>query len=252
MAWSIAEVASMSGVTARTLRHYDDIGLLEPAHVAANGYRYYEQEQLLRLQRLLLLRELGLSLATIAEVLDGQRDEVAALQEQARWLDDERARLTRLARTLSRTIHHLRGGPQMSAPEMFEGFAEHAARLEDDLAEQHGAGVREHFRTAEDATAGWTREDYLDAERRGAEVEAQVVSAMRSGASPGSAAAQAAVAEHFREVSRFWTPDRASYTNLGRRLVEDPEQRARYDAQAPGLAEYLRDAIAVYARAHLG
>lgn len=145
MAWSIAEVASMSKVTARTLRHYDDIGLLRPAYVADNGYRYYEQQQLLRLQRLLLLRELGLSLATIADVLDGQRDEITALQEHARWLNDERERLSRLALTLSRTIHHLEGGPQMSAPELFEGFAERKTQLEDDLAHQHGDGVREHF-----------------------------------------------------------------------------------------------------------
>jgi len=140
----------------------------------------------------------------------------------------------------------------MSAPEMFEGFAERRGRLEDDLAQEHGAGVREHFRTAEDATAGWTEQDYLDAQRRGEEVEGRVLTALRSGAAPGSEAAQTAVAEHFREVSRFWTPDRASYTGLGRRLVEDPDQRARYDALEPGLAEYLRDAIAVYARDHLG
>lgn len=252
MAWSIAEVAQISKVTARTLRHYDDIGLLRPAYVADNGYRYYEQQQLLRLQRLLLLRELGLSLATIADVLDGQRDEIAALQEHGRWLDDERDRLDRLALTVSRTIHHLQGGPQMSAPEMFEGFAERKAQLEDDLAHQHGDGVREHFRTAEDTTKNWTQQDYLDAQRRGEEIDAKVLAVMQSGAAPSSPRAFAAVDEHYREVTRVWTPDKNSYTNLGQRYVDDPNFRDRYDAKAPGFAEYLRDAIAAYASHQLG
>ncbi len=252
MAWSIAEVSSMSKVTARTLRHYDDIGLLRPAYVGGNGYRYYGQEQLLRLQRLLLLRELGLSLASIAAVLDGQQDEVAALQEHARWLDDERQRLDRLAQTLSRTIHHLQGGPQMNAPDLFEGFAETQTQLEDELAQQHGDGVREHFRTAEEITKDWTQQDYLDAQRRGAEVDAQILTVMRSGAAPDSEPALAAVAEHYREVSLFWTPDRTGYTNLGQRYLDDPDQRTRYDGMAPGLAKYLRDAIVAYATSHLG
>jgi len=96
MAWSIAEVARMSKVTSRTLRHYDDVGLLRPAYVGSNGYRYYEQEQLLRLQRVLLLRELGLGLGAIAEVLAGDRDQVAALRQHERWLHSERDRLGQL------------------------------------------------------------------------------------------------------------------------------------------------------------
>ncbi len=79
MAWSIVEVARMSGVTSRTLRHYDEIGLLAPAGVAANGYRYYEQDQLLRLQQILVLRELDLGLSEIAAIVNQQRDPIAAL-----------------------------------------------------------------------------------------------------------------------------------------------------------------------------
>lgn len=235
VAWSIAEVATMSKVTARTLRHYDDIGLLRPAYVGDNGYRYYEQKQLLRLQRLLLLRELGLSLATIADVLDGQRDEIVALQEHARWLKEERDRLTRLARTLSRTIHHLQGGPQLNAPELFDGFAERKSQLEDDLAYQHGDGVREHFRTADEVTKRWTQQDYLDAQRRGEEIDAAILAAMQSGAAPDSSTVLAAVDEHYREVARIWTPDKNSYTNLGQRYVDDPTSGHATTPRLPAL-----------------
>ncbi|HEU0100977.1 MAG TPA: TipAS antibiotic-recognition domain-containing protein [Mycobacteriales bacterium] len=251
MAWSIAEVARMSKVTSRTLRHYDDVGLLTPAYVGSNGYRYYEQEQLLRLQQLLLLRELGLGLAAIAEVLNGQRDQVAALRRHEQWLHEERARLGRLAATVSRTIRQLHAGEQMNAPELFEGFADRQAQLETDLVAEHGEGVREHFRTARQVTRDWTQADYLDAKRRADELDDRVLAVLRSGAAPDSPAALDVMAEHYRSVAQFWTPDRTSYTGLGQLYVDDPEFKARYDAKAPGLAEYLRDATAAYAAQRL-
>lgn len=140
----------------------------------------------------------------------------------------------------------------MSAPDLFEGFAERQSQLEDELAQQHGDGVHKHFRTAEETTKDWTQQDHLDAQRRGEEVDTQILAAMRSGAAPDSEPAPAAVAEHYREVVQFWTPDQTSYTNLGQRYVDDPDQKAQYDAKAPGLAEYLRDAITAYAARRLG
>lgn len=252
MAWSTSEVARMSRVTSRTLRYYDRVGLLRPARVAENGYRYCEQEQLLRLQRLLLLRELGLGLAAIAEVLDGERDQIEALRRHEASLRDEQARLGRLADTVSRTVRQLQGGEQMSADELFEGFADRRAQLEEDLVAEHGEGVREHFRTSRETTAGWTPEDHRDAQRRGEEVDDRVLAVMRTGAAPDSPAALDAMDEHYRFVARFWTPDRTSYPGLGQLYVDDPAFRARYDGKAPGLAEYLRDATAAYAEQRLG
>lgn len=241
----------MSKVTSRALRHYDHVGLLPPAYVGSNGYRYYEQEQLLRLQRLLLLRELGLGLPAIAEVLDGSRDQVAALRQHEQWLRDERDRLGTLADTVSRTIQQLQGGEQMTAPELFEGFADRQAQLETDLVAQHGNGVREHFRAAQQVTQDWTQSDYLDAQRHGDELDDKVLAVMRSGAAPDSPAALEVMAEHYRSVAQFWSPDRTSYTNLGQLYVDNVEFKARYDAKAPGLAEYLRDATAAYASQRL-
>ena len=140
----------------------------------------------------------------------------------------------------------------MPAPELFEGFADQQARHEADLVDRYGEGVREHFRAAEEVTKDWTKQDYLDAQRRGEEIDAKVLAVMQSGAAPSSPRAMAAVDEHYREVTRVWTPDKNSYTNLGQRYVDDPNFRARYDAKAPGFAEYLRDAIAAYASHQLG
>ncbi len=247
MAWAIAEVARMARVTSRTLRHYDAIGLLAPAYVGANGYRYYEQEQLLRLQQILLLRELAVDLDTIAGVLAGQQDRVDALRRHERWLRDERDRLARLADTVAHTINSLEGGTTMPAPDLFEGFADRQGQAEEALVGRFGEGVREHFATARERTKDWTREDYLGAQQQAEQLDAKVLERMRSGAAPDSAATLEVIDEHYRMVSQHWTPDRESYRGLGSLYVEDPRFRSRYDALAPGLAEYLRDAIAAYA-----
>ena len=139
----------------------------------------------------------------------------------------------------------------MSAPELFEGFADRQAQLEAELVEQHGEGVREHFASSRVTTKDWTREDFLEAQRRGDEVDERVLEVLRSGAAPDSPAALDAMAEHYRMVAQFWTPDRESYTGLGQYYADSPEFRARYDAKDPRLAEYLRDAAAAYALAHL-
>jgi DNA-binding transcriptional MerR regulator len=251
MAWSIAEVARMSKVTSRTLRHYDAIGLLAPAYVGANGYRYYEREQLLRLQQVLLLRELGVALGVIAEVLGGQRDQAAALRQHERWLRAEAARLARLAGTVSRTIAQLEGDQPMSAEELFEGFADRQGRLQAMLIDRYGEGVREHFRTTAELTKDWTRQDYLRAQAESEALDRKVAEVMRSGAAPDSDAAQVIVAKHYQSVAKFWMPDRHSYTGLGQLYVSDPEFKARYDAVEPGLASYLRDAMAAYAAQRL-
>jgi len=251
VAWSIAEVARMSKVTSRTLRHYDDIGLLTPASTGSNGYRYYEHEQLLRLQEILLLRELGLGLDTIADVVNDKRDRVQALRGHEQRLRAECVRLGRLAETVSRTIIQLQGGNAMAAPELFEGFAERQAQQESALVVRYGEGVREHFRTSAEHTKGWTRQDYLDAQRQGEQLDAKVLGLMQSGVAPDAPAAISMMAEHYANVAKFWTPDRQSYPGLGQLYVDDPDFKARYDALAPGLAEYLRDATAAYAEQRL-
>ncbi|MFI1996101.1 TipAS antibiotic-recognition domain-containing protein [Actinoplanes sp. NPDC020271] len=251
MAWSITEVAQMAGVTSRTLRHYDAIGLLTPAYVGTNGYRYYEQPQLLRLQQILLLRELGLGLETIAEVLTGQRDRVEALRGHQEWLRTEQQRLARLAATVARTIEHLQEGTDMSAPEMFDGFGRRRAETEEALAARYGDGVREHFAAAAERTKEWTQQDYLDAEKEGERLDARVLQLLRSGVAPGTPEALDVIADHYRAVTRHWRPDKASYAGLGQLYLDDPQYRTRYDAQDPALAQYYRDAITAYARQRL-
>lgn len=252
MAWSIAQVARMSKVTSRTLRHYDEIGLLPPAWVGANGYRYYEREQLLRLQQILVMRELGVGLDAIAEIVHQGRNQIEVLRLHERWLLAERDRFQRLATTVSRTIEELEGGENVSAKSMdhwFEGFdSDKQAELTQEARQRWGA---EHVDAAnervKDKSQQWWQE-------QGAQWTAQLgalTELIDAGREPADAAIQEIIEHHYRWISQYWTPNRESYTGLGDVYADDPRFRANFDRTDPRLAEFLRAAMAEYARTRL-
>jgi MerR family transcriptional regulator, thiopeptide resistance regulator len=251
MVWSIAEVARMSGVTSRTLRHYDGIGLLAPAYVGTNGYRYYEVEQLLRLQQILLLRELGLGLSEIADAIGSQPGTVEALRRHHARLLAERDRLGLLARTVARTIAELEGGdpvtqPKINRPEnLFEGFDPSA--YEDEARERWPEQYEQSRRVAEAITP-----EQMEAIQK--DLTAYMIrlaELMVAGKPAGDAEVLDEVGWHYRWVSRFWTPGAEAYRNLGRMYVDDERFRASYERIAEGLAAYQREAMAAYARERL-
>lgn len=252
MTWSIAEVARMSGVTSRTLRHYDQIGLLAPDHVGTNGYRYYEVDQLLRLQQILILRRLDLGLPQIAEVLGGQADQVEALRGHLRQLLAEQDRLGTIIATVTRTISELettQGGPAMAAinrPEnLFRGFD----------AAHYGAEARErwprNYDKAQKVTAALTPEDTERIQREGTAAIIRMAEFMVAGVPADDPAVLNEVDQQYRWVCNFWTPDAAAYRGLGQMYVDDERFKVNYERITPGLAEYQRDAMAAYADARL-
>ncbi|MFJ3900302.1 MerR family transcriptional regulator [Streptomyces sp. NPDC090025] len=260
MAWSIAEVARMSGVTSRTLRHYDEIGLLPPAYLAANGHRYYEEADLLRLQQILLMRELDVGLKEIQAVLDSQADRVAVLREHHERLLAERDRIGTLARTVARTIAALTPDPltpdehrengtegtrkmKINRPEnLFEGFAPDPD-MEAEVQERWPAAYEESRQAVEgmtpEVTEEWQRETTAQMIR--------FAEFMAAGTPVADPAVQAEVDVHYRAVCRFWTPNAEAYRGLAAMYVDDPRFRANFDKIAEGLAEYQRDAMSVYA-----
>ena len=252
MAWSIAEVAKFSGLTSRTLRHYDEIGLLPPAFVAANGYRYYGEDELLRLQRIMVLRELGLPLPRIAEVLDAQTDRIEALREHHRMLLAERDRLTRLAATVARTIGELEddteGGRSVTIhrPEnLFEGFDD------TQYADEARARWPEQHAQSEAYVATLTEQDKRDMGRESTAAMIRMAEFMAAGKPADDAEVQDEVDRHYQGMLRFWTPNASAYKCLGQMYVDDERFTATYDRIAVGLAAYYRDAIAAYADARL-
>src|ERR1041385_1421371 len=124
MAFTVKKLAGMSGVSVRALHFYDETGLLKPAYVGANGYRFYEEPQLLTLQQILFYRELGFELKQIKRILGRSDFEiVAALQSHRKVLQKNFARTQRLLETIDKTIQHLKGKKKMKSEEMFAGFS---------------------------------------------------------------------------------------------------------------------------------
>jgi DNA-binding transcriptional MerR regulator len=249
MAWSIAQVAKMSKVTSRTLRHYDEIGLLPPAWVGGNGYRYYEQEQLLRLQQILVMRELGVGLDAIKEIVQQGRDRVEVLRMHRGWLLAERDRFARLARTVTRTIEELEGGENVTSMEhWFEGFdAAKQEELQEEARQRWGAEQVDAVKFKGTAKEWWQTEGKKWAEQLGA-----VIALIDAGHEPGDAEVLDVLDGHYRWLAGgYWTPDRESYTGLGDLYADDPRFRANFDKTDPRLAEFLRQAMAAYAQARL-
>ena len=124
MAYTVKQVAALSGVSVRTLHFYDQTGLLKPAYVGTNGYRFYEEPQLLTLQQILFYRELGLELKQIKQVLGrAEFERVAALQSHRQVLEEKLTRTRSLLGTVDKTIAHLKGRKKMTTEEMFVGFS---------------------------------------------------------------------------------------------------------------------------------
>jgi DNA-binding transcriptional MerR regulator/quercetin dioxygenase-like cupin family protein len=123
MKHTVKQVARMSGVSVRTLHFYDETGLLKPARHALNGYRLYEEPQLLMLQQILFYRELGFELKQIKAIVDrADFEKAGALQSHRKVLEEKVARTNTLIATIDKTMRHLKGKKKMRGEEMFIGF----------------------------------------------------------------------------------------------------------------------------------
>lgn len=244
MRYSIAELARVSGVSSRTLRHYHDIGLLPPAAVGGNGWRYYEQEQLLRLQQILLLRDLGLKLDTIAEILDRDSREgtVSILRRHRRWLADEQQRLGRVLATIDRTIETIEEGGEMSGQSLFEGFEHNPYEAE---ARQRWGD--EAVDASKERIKGWSASDAEKARTGYSQVHEGLAPLLADGVPAADDRVQELVDLHYQVTSLFWTPDAGAYRGLGQMYVDDERFRRTIGQGNDALVAYLRDAMRVYA-----
>lgn len=247
MSWSMGEVCRMSGVTSRTLRHYHHVGLLLPESTGPGGLRRYGGPELRRLQRILVMRELGLGLADIRRVLDSEHDEVTALRQHLHDLEAERDRLSVLVDTVRRTVDALEGNDMDSRPEeLFAGFDtdHYTERARTEWPEQW-----------EQARAAGKRITPEEAERMRAEAAEQMdrmAGHLRTGSPPDAPAVQAEIDLHYRQVCLMWTPDTEAFAHLGRVYAEEGPWREVYERVAPGLADYQREAMEIYAEQRLG
>jgi DNA-binding transcriptional MerR regulator len=253
--WTVREAARLSGVSVRTLHHYDQIGLLKPARVGANGYRLYDRQDLLRLQQILFHRELEFPLEAIAAVLSAPAfDRLEALRRQRAALADKAARYGALLATLDATLAELKGEAEMTEEELFGGFSpETRAGHEAWLTERYGEPAREKIAGSTAKMKGWSREAFAAFKAEGEAIEQAMGRALMDGLPIDSAVVRGLMARHHAWVAASWPapPTAEAFSGLGAMYLEHPEFTARYEAIAPGLAEYLAEAMGSYARAAL-
>lgn len=257
--WAIQEVARLASTTSRTLRHYDAIGLLPPSRLARNGYRQYDEAALLRLQRILLLRELGLGLPQIAEVLDASTSrggEQSALRNHLALLREEQGRLARQIASVETTIETLRGGEELMAENMFDGF-DHT-RHRDEVERRWG---REAYADSDRWWRGMTEGERADWQQRVSDLGLDWIAAAERGIDPASDEAQELARRHVAWLTSIpgtpaAVPDgdvRGYVIGLGEMYVADARFGANYATSAGGTqgAEFVRDALRVYAESSL-
>ncbi|HKS45008.1 MAG TPA: MerR family transcriptional regulator [Amycolatopsis sp.] len=252
MLHSISQVAKASGVSARMLRHYDAIGLLPPNCVTANGYRWYGRTELLRLQRILVLRRLGLGLERIGEVLREQADEATALRGHLAQLEDERRHLDRIIATVKQTVADLDEARISDPEQFFAGLRRDRTAMRRTFLSAFGEQTTEAFDSAETAQASFTAADYEHAAAQGTALFRRLAQVMRAGAAPHEPAALDAVAEHYESVCHYWQPTPEAYAAMGRLYLTDPRQRSMAEHADPDLPAWLAAAIEAYARRRLG
>lgn len=241
--YTVKQVARLAGVSVRTLHYYDEIGLLKPSSVGQNGYRYYADAELFRLQQILFYRELEVELLQIKALLDDPAfDQVAALQAHREALHAKRDRLDTLIHTLDATLTHLTGGMTMSKKRIFDGFsAETEARHQREAAEQFGAA------TVQASYKLWN--SYSEAKKTQIKEEGGAIYAALAAQlsqAPDSPAVQALLAQWHAHLRHFYEPSLEVLRGLGNAYHEHPEFNATFTALHPDLPAFLQAAINHY------
>ena len=241
--YTVKQLSILAGITPRALRHYDAIGLLKPSRIGENGYRYYGEDALLRLQQILFYRELDLPLKEIKKVM-GRRDfdVLAALQSHRDALKNKVIRLNHLIETVGYTINYMKGNSAMVEKDLFRGFSE-----EEEKAYTEEALQSYDSRTVKASVKKWNA--YTDAEKKrireeGNEVYKELLASISKGAS--SPEAQAGMDRWRRHIEYFWTPDDQQLVGLVELYNADSRFKTNFDQIDPRLAEFMREAVKVY------
>ena len=249
MEYTINQLAKLAGVSTRTLRYYDQCGLLPPKTVRSNGYRIYGETEVNRLQQILFYRELGVDLSEIGRILaEKDFDGLSALQSHLSALREKRARLERLIDNVQKSISSMKGKTEMTDEEKFEGFKE---KLISDNEEKYGGEIREKY--GDEAVGrsnaklkNMTKEQYGELETLTQELNNTLKAAFAQG-DPGSELAQKACELHKQWLSFYWDHySKEAHRGVAQMYVDDPRFTAYYDAIAPGCAVFLRDAVQIF------
>lgn len=252
MAYTVTKLAKLSGVSVRTLHWYDEVGLLRPAYYGANGYRYYEEEQLLILQQILFFKELGFELKQIQKVLGrGDFDKIEALSSHRQVLMNNLERTRKLIKTIDKTIEHLKGTKKMKGQDMYEGFSkEKQAEYEKQILERFGEKGRAAIAESRQNVKNWSKANWEHSKDEFDDICKELAVLMEKHLKANSKEVQSAIRRHFLWLKSFWTPTKETYSGHGQFILESDLRKA-YEVYHPRMPQFVAEAIQVYAESQL-
>lgn len=243
MVMRVKEVAELVGISVRTLHHYDEIGLLSPDQISESGYRLYSDENLEMLQQIIFFKELGFPLKKIKEIINSpsfNREE--ALELHRKMLVEKQSRLEKMIQTVEKTIQHMKGEIKMSNKEKFEGFDFSKNPYEKEARERWGD------QAVDDSNAKIGKMTKEEQEKMGNDMNAvyRKLADLREG-SPESEESQEAIKEWFVLLNQFGTYSLDAFKGLGQMYVADDRFTKNIDKFGEGLAQFMCDAMGIYA-----
>jgi DNA-binding transcriptional MerR regulator len=244
MNYTIHQLAKMAGVTVRTLHHYDAMGLLKPSRNKSNGYRLYDNNDVLTLQQILFFRELEFSLEHIKEMLDAPHfNQSDALMDQKKLLELKKKRIEGLITSIENTLTNLKGGGIMNNDDLFASFDD--KELVENMEEaKRRWGNTDAYKQSIERTKHWTKQDYERIKEEGNKFTQQLANAIDKEIT--SPEIQALIEKHHQGIEYFYDCPLDMYRGLAQMYVDDPRFTKYYDKFRPGLAQFVHDAIVYY------
>lgn len=253
MSYTVKKLAELSGVSIRTLHWYDEIDLLKPAYYGANGYRYYEEDELLALQQILFFRKLGFKLKDIQKVLKSSDfDTIKALCAHRKLLEDKISRSRELIETVDKTMMHLKGKYQMKDKEFYTGFdPAKQEEYEQYLVKYHGTVAEDLILESKKRTKDWDKGDWKGVEKEGNEIYKALGECIKKGLGPRDDEVQALISKHYLMINRFYTASKDVYMGLAQLYCEHPGFKKWFENHHPKLVDFIAEAMRVYAYKNL-
>lgn len=249
MEYTVHKLCQIAGISERTLRYYDQIGLLKPSKINSSGYRIYTSKEVDLLQQILFYRELGVELSNIKEIITNPKfDSTMSLKQHLTKLEKNKENLEILIENVKKTILSKERGVSMSDSEKFEGFKN---KMLEENEEKYGTEIREKYGKDEVEKSNqkfknMTKEQYDEVQKLSLEVNETLKQAFDQG-DPKSELAQKACRLHKEWLTYFWSSyTKEAHKGVAQMYVEDERFKKYYDSIAVGCAEFLRDAINYY------
>jgi DNA-binding transcriptional MerR regulator len=241
MTYTVKQLAELSGVSIRTLRFYDKAGILRPAYYGENGYRYYEQPQLLALQQILFLRELDMPLKDIRRILTNPNfNNINMLKSHKLGLEQKMERIKKLITTLDKTIATLNGECKINDREMYAGFDPSKFPYYDQIGINYLGDIAINLiakRTR--ATEDWSKADWDDLIYKWNSLLIELTDILHNGLDPASKEAQTTMNQLYQCTKKLYNPTKEEYLAMCQINCNHPEYREQFDFYDPQLANYL-------------